>query len=325
MDDYIIVGLETDSEASCKSYKRQVKFIKDKILNRCSLDFSARIDELITINKVYLLDLKDFNIIKLDIEEYVDINGGLGDTSLFKRNKLGDYVLTIEGCQLPFIYNGEVVKSNNLAEKLDYGNLKYFDYLVCLNCLVIGNSGLLDSINIWVNILNNDVALVRSSYVIQNMAGKIDNNTLVNNKGTHTINCSSLDLSGYIELVDCEHYYEIYDTAIMRNDFCCDTIILRNSLETLILYFGVLTSGDYGENTNIVIPPSIKKIYVSYKSVKGFITSTFVINKDSIKDIEFWFLEYRNFVYTHDIIKTDNINVISDKLDGKGIGLELYG
>ena len=325
MDDYIIVGLETDSEASCKSYKRQVKFIKDKILNRCGLDFSARIDELITINKVHLLDLKDFSIIKIGIEEYVSINNGLGDTSLFKRNKLGSYSITIEGCQLPFIYNSEVVKSNSLSGKLDYESLKYFDYLVCLNCLVIGNSGLLDSINIWVNILNNDVALVRSSYVIQNMAGKIDNNTLVNNRGTHTINCSSLDLSGYIELVDCEHYYEIYNTAIMRNDFCCDTIILRNSLETLILYFGVLTSGDYGENTNIVIPPSIKKIYVSYKSVKGFITSTFVINKDSIKDIEFWFLEYRNFVYTHDIIKTDNINVISDKLDGKGIGLELYG
>lgn len=324
MDDFIIVGLETDSEDSCKSYKRQVKFIKDKILNRCSLDFSARIDESITINKVYLLDLRDFSIIKIDIEEYVDINNGLWDISLFKRNKLGNYILTIEGCQLPFIYNGEVVKSNNLAEKLDYESLKYFDYLVCLNCLVdSGNCS--DSINIWVNILNNSAALVRSTYVIQNMTGKIDNGILVNNKGTHTINCSSLDLSGYIELVDCEHYYEIYNTAIMRNDFCCDTIILRNSLDTLILYFGVVTSGDYGKNTNIVIPPSIKKIYISYKSVKAFITSTFVINKDSIKDIEFWFLEYRNFVYTYDIIKTDNVTVISYKLEDKGIGLELYG
>lgn len=225
---------------------------------------------------------------------------------------------------MPFIYNGEVVKSNSLSEKLDYESLKYFDYLVCLNCLVdSGNCS--DSINIWVNILNNSAALVRSLYVIQNMEGEIDNGTLVNNRGTHTINCSSLDLSDYIELVDCEHYYEIYNTAIMRNDFCCDTIILRNSLDTLILYFGVVTSGDYGKNTNIVIPPSIKKIYISYRSVKAFITSTFVINKDKLKDIEFWFLEYRNFVYTYDIIKTDNVNVISDKLDGKGIGLELYG
>ena len=323
MDDYIIVGLETDSEDSCKSYERQVKYIKDKILNRCGLDFSSQIDESIEVNKAYLLDLKDFNIIKIDIEEYVDINKGLGGTCLFKRNKLGSYSVTIEGCQLPFIYNGEVVKSNNLAEKLDYESLKYFDYLVCLNCLVdSGNCS--DSIGIWVNILNNSVALVRSSYVIQNMTGKIDNGILVNNRGTHTINCSSLDLSDYIDLVDCEYYYEIYNTAIMRNDFCCDTIILRNSLETLILYFGVVTSGDYGKNTNIVIPPSIKKIYISYKSVKSFITSTFVINKDKLKDIEFWFLEYRNFVYTYDIIKTDNVNVISDKLDGKGIGLELY-
>lgn len=324
MDDFIIVGLETDSEDSCKSYKRQVKFIKDKILNRCSLDFSARIDESITINKVYLLDLKDFNIIKLDIEEYVDINNGLWDISLFERNKLGNYILTIEGCQLPFIYNGEVVKSDSLTEKLDYESLKYFDYLVCLNCLVdSGNCS--DSIDIWVNILNNSAALVRSPYVIQNMEGEIDNGTLVNNRGTHTINCSSLDLSDYINLVDCEYYYEIYNTAIMRNDFCCDTIILRNSLDTLILYFGVVTSGDYGKNTNIVIPPSIKKIYISYKSVKAFITSTFVINKDSIKDIEFWFLEYRNFVYTYDIIKTDNVTVLSYKLEDKGIGLETYG
>lgn len=258
MDDFIIVGLETDSEDSCKSYKRQVKFIKDKILNRCSLDFSSQIDESIEVNKVYLLDLKDFNIIKLDIEEYVDINGGLWDISLFERNKLGNYILTIEGCQFPFIYNGEVVKSNDLYDKLDYESLKYFDYLVCLNCLVdSGNCS--DSINIWVNILNNSAALVRSLYVIQNMEGEIDNGTLVNNRGTHTINCSSLDLSDYIELVDCEHYYEIYNTAIMRNDFCCDTIILRNSLDTLILYFGVVTSGDYGKNTNIVIPPSIKR------------------------------------------------------------------
>lgn len=324
MDDYIIVGLETDSEDSYKSYKRRVKYIKDKILNRCGLDFSSQIDESIEVNKVYLLDLRDFSIIKIDIEDYVGINNSLWDISLFKRNKLGSYSVTIEGCQLPFIYNSEVVKSNSLSGKLDYESLKYFDYLVCLNCLVdSGNCS--DSIDIWVNILNNSVALVRSPYVIQNMTGEIDNGTLVNNRGTHTINCSSLNLSDYIDLVDCEYYYEMYNTAIMRNDFCCDTIILRNSLDTLILYFGVVTSGDYGKNTNIVIPPSIKKIYISYKSVKAFITSTFVINKDKLKDIEFWFLEYRNFVYTYDIIKTDNVTDISYKLEDKGIGLELYG
>jgi hypothetical protein len=324
MDDYIIVGLETDSEDSYKSYKRRVKYIKDKILNRCGLDFSSQIDESIEVNKVYLLDLRDFSIIKIDIEDYVGINNSLWDISLFKRNKLGSYSVTIEGCQLPFIYNSEVVKSNSLSGKLDYESLKYFDYLVCLNCLVdSGNCS--DSIDIWVNILNNSVALVRSPYVIQNMTGEIDNGTLVNNRGTHTINCSSLNLSDYIDLVDCEYYYEMYNTAIMRNDFCCDTIILRNSLDTLILYFGVVTSGDYGKNTNIVIPPSIKKIYISYKSVKAFITSTFVINKDKLKDIEFWFLEYRNFVYTYDIIKTDNVTAISYKLEDKGIGLELYG
>lgn len=324
MDDYIIVGLETDSEDSYKSYKRRVKYIKDKILNRCGLDFSSQIDESIEVNKVYLLDLRDFSIIKIDIEDYVGINNSLWDISLFKRNKLGSYSVTIEGCQLPFIYNSEVVKSNSLSGKLDYESLKYFDYLVCLNCLVdSGNCS--DSIDIWVNILNNSVALVRSPYVIQNMTGEIDNGTLVNNRGTHTINCSSLDLSDYIDLVDCEYYYEMYNTAIMRNNFCCDTIILRNSLDTLILYFGVVTSGDYGKNTNIVIPPSIKKIYISYKSVKAFITSTFVINKDKLKDIEFWFLEYRNFVYTYDIIKTDNVTAISYKLEDKGIGLELYG
>ena len=287
MDDYIIVGLETDSEASYKSYKRQVKYIKDKTLNRCGLDFSSKIS--ITVNKVYLLNLKDFSIIKLDIEEYVSINNGLCGTYLFKRNNLGSYSLTIEGCQLPFVYNGEVVKSDSLTEKLDYESLKYFDYLVCLNCEV-GKSKHLDSIDIWVNILDNSVALTRSSYVIQNMNGNIDNDTLVNNKGTHTIVCSSLNLSDYIDLVDCEYHYEIYNTAIMRNDFGCDTIILRNSLDTLILYFGVVTSGDYGKNTNIVIPPSIKKIYISYKSVKAFITSTFVINKDKLKDIGILFI-----------------------------------
>ena len=324
MDDYIIVGLETDSEDSYKSYKRQVKYIKDKLLNRCSLDFSYKIDDFITINKVYLLDLKAFSIIKIGIEEYVDISNGLRDTSLFKRNELGSYSLTIEGCQLPFVYNGEVVKSDSLAEKLDYESLKYFDYLVCLDC-EIGKSDYLDCIDIWVSILDNRIALTRRSYVIQNMTGETDNDTLVNNRGTHTINCSSLNLSDYIDLVDCGSHYEIHNTAIIGNDFHYDTIILKNSLETLLLYFFVLTSGDYGKNTNIVIPPSIKKIYISYKSVKTFINTTFLINKDKLKDIEFSFLEYRDFVYTHDILKTDNVTVLSYKLEDKGIGLETYG
>jgi len=324
MDDYIIVGLETDSEDSFKSYKRQVKYIKDKLLNRCSLDFRSKIDDFITINKVYLLDLKAFSIIKIGIEEYVDISNGLGDTSLFKRNELGSYYLTIEGCQLPFVYNGEVVKSDSLTEKLGYESLKYFDYLVCLDC-EIGKSDYLDCIDIWVSILDNRIALTRRSYVIQNMTGEIDNDTLVNNRGTHTINCSSLNLSDYIDLVDCGSHYEIHNTAIIGNDFHYDTIILKNSLETLLLYFFVLTSGDYGKNTNIVIPPSIKKIYISYKSVKTFINVTFLINKDKLKDIEFWFLEYRDFVYTHDILKTDNVTVLSYKLEDKGIGLETYG
>lgn len=324
MDDYIIVGLETDSEDSCNSYKRQVKYIKDKLLNRCSLDFRSKIDDFITINKVYLLDLKAFSIIKIDIEEYVDISNGLRNTSLFKRNKLGYYSLTIEGCQLPFVYNGEVVKSDSLTEKLDYESLKYFDYLVCLDC-EIGKSDYLDCIDIWVSILDNRIALTRRSYVIQNMTGEIDNDTLVNNRGTHTINCSSLNLSDYIDLVDCGSHYEIHNTAIIGNDFHYDTIILKNSLETLLLYFFVLTSGDYGKNTNIVIPPSIKKIYISYKSVKTFINTTFLINKDKLKDIEFSFLEYRDFVYTHDILKTDNVTVLSYKLEDKGIGLETYG
>lgn len=324
MDDYIIVGLETDSEDSFKSYKRQVKYIKDKLLNRCSLDFSYKIDDFITINKVYLLDLKAFSIIKIGIEEYVDISNGLRDTYLFKRNNLGYYSLTIEGCQLPFVYNGEVVKSDSLTEKLDYESLKYFDYLVCLDC-ELGKSDYLDCIDIWVSILDNRIALTRRSYVIQNMTGEIDNDTLVNNRGTHTINCSSLNLSDYIDLVDCGSHYEIHNTAIIGNDFHYDTIILKNSLETLLLYFFVLTSGDYGKNTNIVIPPSIKKIYISYKSVKTFINTTFLINKDKLKDIEFSFLEYRDFVYTHDILKTDNVTVLSYKLEDKGIGLETYG
>jgi hypothetical protein len=324
MDDYIIVGLETDSEDSFKSYKRQVKYIKDKLLNRCSLDFSSKIDDFITINKVYLLDLKAFSIIKIDIEEYVGISNSLRDTSLFKRNELGSYSLTIEGCQLPFVYNGEVVKSDSLTEKLGYESLKYFDYLVCLDC-ELGKNDYLDCIDIWVSILDNRIALTRRSYVIQNMTGEIDNDTLVNNRGTHTINCSSLNLSDYIDLVDCGSHYEIHNTAIIGNDFHYDTIILKNSLETLLLYFFVLTSGDYGKNTNIVIPPSIKKIYISYKSVKTFINTTFLINKDKLKDIEFWFLEYRDFVYTHDIIKTDNVTVLSYKLEDKGIGLETYG
>lgn len=324
MDDYIIVGLETDSEASYKSYKRRVKYIKDKTLDRCSLDFSSKIDDFITINKVYLLDLKGFSIIKIDIEEYADINNGLRYTSLFKRNKLGSYALTIEGCQLPFVYNGEVVKSYSLTEKLDYESLKYFDYLVCLDC-ELGKNDYLDSIDILVNILDNSIALTRRSYVIQNMTGEIDNDTLVNNRGTHTINYSSLNLSDYIDLVDCGSHYEIHNTAIIGNDFHYDTIILKNSLEILLLYFFVSTSGDYGKNINIVIPPSIKKIYISYQSVKPFINTTFLINKDKLKDIEFWFLEYRNFVYTYDIIKTDNVTVISYKLEDKGIGLETYG
>ena len=324
MDDYIIVGLETTSEDSFKSYKRQVKYIKDKLLNRCSLDFSSKIDESITINKVYLLDLKAFSIIKIDIEEYVGISNSLRNTSLFKRNKLGYYSLTIEGCQLPFVYNGEVVKSDSLTEKLDYESLKYFDYLVCLDC-ELGKNDYLDSTDIWVSILDNRIALTRRSYVIQNMTGEIDNDTLVNNRGTHTINCSSLNLSDYIDLVDCGSHYEIHNTAIIGNDFHYDTIILKNSLETLLLYFFVLTSGDYGKNTNIVIPPSIKKIYISYKSVKTFINTTFLINKDKLKDIEFSFLEYRDFVYTHDILKTDNVTVLSYKLEDKGIGLETYG
>lgn len=324
MDNYIIVGLETDSEDSCNSYKRQVKYIKDKLLNRCSLDFGSKIDDFITINKVYLLDLKAFSIIKIGIEEYVDISNGLRDTYLFKRNNLGSYSLTIEGCQLPFVYNGEVVKSDSLTEKLDYESLKYFDYLVCLDC-EIGKSDYLDCIDIWVSILDNRIALTRRSYVIQNMTGEIDNDTLVNNRGTHTINCSSLNLSDCLDLVDCGSHYEIHNTAIIGNDFHYDTIILKNSLETLLLYFFVLTSGDYGKNTNIVIPPSIKKIYIPYKSVKTFINTTFLINKDKLKDIEFSFLEYRDFVYTHDILKTDNITVLSYKLEDKGIGLETYG
>lgn len=271
-----------------------------------------------------MLDLKAFSIIKIGIEEYVDISNGLRDTYLFKRNNLGYYSLTIEGCQLPFVYNGEVVKSDSLTEKLDYESLKYFDYLVCLDC-ELGKNDYLDCIDIWVSILDNRIALTRRSYVIQNMTGEIDNDTLVNNRGTHTINCSSLNLSDYIDLVDCGSHYEIHNTAIIGNDFHYDTIILKNSLETLLLYFFVLTSGDYGKNTNIVIPPSIKKIYISYKSVKTFINVTFLINKDKLKDIEFWFLEYRDFVYTHDILKTDNVTVLSYKLEDKGIGLETYG
>lgn len=59
--------------------------------------------------------------------------------------------------------------------------------------------------------------------------------------------------------------------------------------------------------------------------MKTFINVTFLINKDKLKDIEFWFLEYRDFVYTHDILKTDNVTVLSYKLEDKGIGLETYG
>jgi len=239
MQDYIVVGLETFSKESCNSYKRQVKYNKD-CMGNIELDHNAKIDDNIKIDKVHLLDLKCFSVTKMDIDEYVELNGDLGDTLVFEDNKAGHYSLTPKGIKLLFIYNGEVVLSDSLTSKFNSERLKYFSYLNCFYLRLENRDGdEVGHINIYINLVIGSVALAKGFFIIQNLIGEIDEDVLINSRDT----CRyfyDLDLSNYIDLVDCRSHIEIYDTAIfynietIYNNFDVDNIVLRSSIETIL-------------------------------------------------------------------------------------------
>lgn len=333
MQDYIVVGLETFSKESCDNYKRQVKYNKD-CMGNIELEYGARIDNNIKIDKVHLLDLKFFIVTKMDIDEYIELNGDLGDILVFENNKAGHYSLTHKGIKLPFIYNGEVVLSDSLTSKFNSERLKYFSYLNCFYLRLENRDGdEVDHINIYINLVSGSVALAKGVFIIQNLIGEIDEDVLINSRDT----CSyfyDLDLSNYIDLVDCRSHIEIYNTAIfynvesIYNDFSIDNIVLRSSIETILFYFLEQSSEDYGRNRNIVVPPSVKRICISYTEDEDtYMHSTFIISSNRIKEIEFVFIEHgENYgEYISDTLKTDDICTIDRRLKDKGIWLRLYG
>ena len=332
MEDYLIVGLETFSKESRDSYKRQVKYNKDWMGN-IELDYNTIIDNSIKIDKVHLLDLKCFSVIEVDIGEYIELNGGLGDTLVFDESTDGHYSLNPKGSELPFIYNGEVVLSDSLTSKFNSERLKYFNYLNCFYLRLENKDGNeVDCINIFINLLSGSIALAKGLFIIQNLTGEIDEDVLMNDGDTHRC-FYDLNLSNYIDLVDCRSHIEIYNTAIfynvksIYNDFSIDNIVLRSSIETILFYFLEQSSEDYGHNRNIVVPPSVKRICISYEDEDTYMHSTFIINSNRVKEIEFVFMEQDEGygMYIRDTLKTDDILTIDRRLNDKGIYLRFYG
>lgn len=336
MQDYLIVGLETYSKESCKSYKRQVKYHKDWMGNieLAYFECNTKMYANIKIDKVYLLDLKCFSIIEMGIDEYIELNGGLGDTLVFEESKAGYYSLTYKGSELPFIYKGKVVLSDSLTSKFNRERLKYFNHLNLFYLSLKNKDGdEIDRINIFINLLSGSVALAKGLFIIQNLNGEIDDDVLMNVEDMPKY-FYDLNISNYIGLVDCRSHLEIYNTAIFYNvetaysDFNIDNIVLRNNIETILFYFLEQSSEDCGHNRNIVVPPSVKRICISYTEDEDtYMHSTFIINSNKIKEIEFVFIENGDgyCIYNHDTLKTDDICTIDKRLNDKGISLRLYG
>ena len=172
-------------------------------------------------------------------------------------------------------------------------------------------------VDLFVNLHTKSIAIGYDYFVLKEIQGSIENSDLSNN--SHIKGVTDMQIGDYLDLQDFGSYFVLLGNAVVYGD--SSENIISNGVESIIYRH-------YHENSHldIVVPPSVKKICISYDRTIKKRSTTFMFSKAiDLSDIEFEFCDLTLTQEAFSKLKTTLVDLVEIELTSVGINIAYYG
>ena len=315
---YILVGVYVD-----EAYEDDVRKIKYSWSDySCKFNLQLKYGERseVKINSLLVIDLDCFTLVKLKVEDCIEILGELVTGNAIARDYGGFYYRYWIDLYPMLSEDSDSVILPNLGyeDELDSRKINSFCSIkLAIPAVYTPDREGYWSVDLFVNLITKSIAIGYDRFVLKEIQGKVENSDLINTSNLQ--NAYNIQIGDYLDLQDFGSHFVLLNNAIVYGD--SSEKIISNGVESIVYM-------NYHENPHldIVVPPSVKKICISYDRTAKKCSTTFMFSRSvDLSNIEF---EFCNFTFINEAfskLKTTLVDVVESELKGLGISIAYYG
>ena len=291
----------------------------------CNFTLNSRDTERseVKINSLLVVDLSCFSLVKLKIEDCLDILDELGIGHEVTKGPDGLYYRYLSNIHQMLLYpmlsedSDSVIIPDSLC-KSDYRKINSFCSIkIAIPAVYTSDREEFWAVDLFVNLHTKSIAIGCDFFVLKEIQGRVENSDLSN--ASHIQSVNNIQIGDYLDLQDFGSYFVLLNNAVVCGN--SSEKIISNGVESVVYRH-------YHENPhlNIVVPPSVKKICVSFDRTVRKRSTTFMFSKTiDLSDVEF---EFCDFTLTHEAfskLKTTLFDIVENELASVGINIAYYG
>lgn len=310
---YVLVGVYVDKEH--ENYVRKMEYSWSGSMRVFSLEYREK-KSAVKITALLVLDLGCFSLVKLKIEDCLDMIDELG---------IGDEVdKECDGFFYSYWHNlypmlsedsNSVILPDSVSEKGGEGINSFCSIKISIPAVYTSDRKSCWYIVLLVNLWRERIGIGYDYFVLNEIQGSIKKSALSHCSNSKRI--PNLEMGNYLDLQDFGSYFVFFSNAIIYKSID-ENIIINNKVENIVYKH-------YHEkpHLNIVVPPSVKKICIAYNRDAKKCSTTFMFSK--LEDVEFEFCESINIYEAFSSLKKAPADVIENELKKIGINVAYYG
>lgn len=318
---YILVGVYVDEYY--EEDVRKIHYLWN--YHDCNFTLNSRDSERseVKINSLLVVDLDCFTLVKLKIEDCLDILDELGIGDEVTKGSDGFYYRYWSNIHKMLLYpmlseDSDSVIIPDSLDKSDYKKINSFCSIkIAIPAVCNTDKEEFWAVDLFVNLHTTSIAIGCDFFVLKEIQGRVENSDLSN--ASHIQSVYTIQIGDYLDLQDFGGHFMLLGNAIIYGD--SSENIISNGVENIVYRH-------YHENSHldIVVPPSVKKICISYDRTIKKRSTTFMFSRSvDLSNIEF---EFCNFTLTQEAfskLKTTLVDLVESELTSVGINIAYYG
>ena len=313
---YILVGVYVDEYY--EEDVRKIHYLWSDYSHKFHLNSRYDKRSEVKITALLVVDLSCLSLVKLKIEDCLDILDALG-IGYEVTGETGNFFYRYWDNLYPMLSeDSDSVIIPNSLDKSDIRKINSFcNIKIVIPAVYTTDKEEWWGVDLFVNLRTKSIAIGYDYFVLKEIQGSIENSDLSNNSHLKSVN--NIQIGEYLDLQDFCGYFVLLNNAVIYGD--SSENIISNGVETIVYRH-------YHENPHldIVVPPSVKKICLAYDRTIRKLSTTFMFSKAiDLSDIEFEFCDFTLTNEAFSKLKTTLIDLIENELERIGINIAYYG
>ena len=313
---YILVGVYVDEYY--EEDVRKIHYLWGDYSRKFYLNSRDSERSEVKITALLVVDLSCFSLVKLKIEDCLDILDELG-IDYEVTGETGNFFYRYWSNLYPML--SEDSDSVIIPDSLDKSDIRkinrFCSIRIAIPAVYTPDKEWRLCVDLFVNLHTKSIAIGYDYFVLKEIQGSVENSDLLNN--SHIKGVTDMQIGDYLDLQDFGGHFVLLGNAVIYGD--SSENIISNGVESIIYRH-------YHENSHldIIVPPSVKKICISYDRTIQKRSTTFMFSKAiDLSDIEFEFCDLTLTQEAFSKLKTTLVDLVENELTSVGINIAYYG